>query len=97
MDARFQSSLLTIEEKPEFFAILNSFSLPVEDLYEDHLLLFKVKRNDIPIGCFGLELFGTSALLRSVALFPEYLNQGLGTHLTRMALEQARSREVAIL
>ena len=97
LDDQLQSILLTTEQKPEFSTLLKSYSLPVEDLYEEHLMLFKVIKNDTPIGCFALESIGTTGLLRSVALFPQYHHQGLGGYIIRIAMEQARSRGITDL
>ncbi len=85
-----QSVLLTTDQKTEFSALLQSFSLPLDDLQESHLLLFKFTRNEISIGCFGLEQIGTKGLLRSVALLPQYHHCGLGVQMTKMAMDRAR-------
>ena len=43
------------------------------------------------VGCVALELYGESALLRSLAIAPELRGQGLGAVLTRRALDLART------
>jgi len=42
-------------------------------------------------GCVGLELYGGTALLRSLAVLPELRGQGLGARLAGEILERARS------
>ena len=46
------------------------------------------------VGTAALELYGSEALLRSVAVEPAHQGQGLGQELTRGALGLARQRDV---
>jgi len=72
--------------------LLSSCGLPHEDITTGHLRHFWVlkKQNQI-IGVVGLEVFASSALLRSLAIDPDYRNEGLGSQLTRDAEKYARS------
>ncbi|MGY5874265.1 MAG: GNAT family N-acetyltransferase [Candidatus Thorarchaeota archaeon] len=42
-------------------------------------------------GCIGLEVYGSDAVLRSVAVHPEYQGKGVGVGLLQKAIEYARS------
>ncbi len=50
-----------------------------------------------PWGCVGLEIYGDSALLRSMAISPEYQGKGLGTVLTEAIIEDARKKGIKSL
>ena len=94
MTAPFHSALLTSNQKPEFLGLLGSYFLPTEDLDQDHLLLFRVTRGQDTIGCFGLELLNSNGLLRSLAIYPEYHEQGAGKAVSKIALTEARDRGI---
>ena len=71
-------------------AMLQETGLPVDGLEAalDHALV--ATRAGHLVGCVALELYGESALLRSLAIVPELRGQGLGADLTRRALDLAR-------
>jgi amino-acid N-acetyltransferase len=46
------------------------------------------------VGCAGLELFGDSAMLRSVAVHPPLQRRGIGSRLVVAAIATAKSRGV---
>jgi N-acetylglutamate synthase-like GNAT family acetyltransferase len=48
-------------------------------------------------GCVGLEIYGSSALLRSMAIDPEHQGRGLGTALTEAIIEDARKKGISTL
>lgn len=52
------------------------------------------ERDDEIVGVAGVEVYGTSALLRSVAVDPAWRGTGLGRLLTDRALEEARAAGV---
>jgi N-acetylglutamate synthase-like GNAT family acetyltransferase len=72
-------------------ALLRTSGLPVDGLEAalDHALV--ASRDGRLVGCVALELYGESALLRSLAIVPELRGQGLGGDLTRGALDLART------
>ena len=79
---------------PALLSLLAASGLPPEGL-SDHLSTALVARdNDQVIGSAALELYGSSALLRSVAVAPTYQGQGLGQQLTRAAIDLAQGRGV---
>jgi len=66
------------EDMPAVTRLLAERGLPVEDLTPEKLDFFLVARDDTGkvTGCVGLELFGDSGLLRSLAVSP--VNEGAG-------------------
>lgn len=74
--------------------LLRRSQLPTDDL-ERHLATTLVARRDgAVVGSAALELYGTGALLRSVAVAADLRGQGLGQQLTDAALALARDRHV---
>ena len=81
--------------------LLNEADLPNEGV-KDHLSNFLTLKgngdsNLEPWGCAGLEIYGDSALLRSMAISPEYQGKGLGTLLTEAIIEDARKKGIGTL
>lgn len=73
---------------------LNSLQLPTTDLPQT-LENFKIiKIGNQVMGVCGLELYGTVALLRSLAVAPGSQQQGLGGILLEATLESAKEKEV---
>ena len=73
---------------PEVLALLEESGLPKEGL-EGHLAL-TAREGKRVVGSAALELYGPSALLRSVAVADGRRGEGLGGRLTRQALRLAR-------
>ena len=82
--------------------LLNDVDLPVEGV-ENHISTFLTLKsnnddsNFEPWGCAGLEVYGNSALLRSMAIAPEFQGKGLGTALTEAIIEDAREKGISTL
>ncbi len=82
------------EDWPPIEALLGRVELPLDGLRE-HLETTLVAAQDGQIiGCAALEVYGTSALLRSVAVDKSHQGYGLGHDLTRAALNMAQQRGV---
>jgi amino-acid N-acetyltransferase len=76
-------------------AFLEGEGLPVTDLIDEHLeQFFFVGSEDAPSGLVGLEIFGTDALLRSLAVAASARSQGLGTALVKHAEDHASAQGV---
>ncbi len=74
--------------------LLKSLQLPIAGV-EDHLRNFSVLLNEnVAIGCVGLEVYGSKALLRSLAVTPKMQGMGLGSMLYEAAAETARQRGI---
>ncbi len=85
----------------EVLLLLQPVDLPTEGV-ADYLTHFLVAKNGAGhiIGCAGLELHGKLALLRSVAVHPDYQGFNIGTRLVFAQLNQATqigSTEIILL
>jgi len=79
---------------PAILALLAASKLPRAGI-EDHVASTLVARQEPGVvGTAALELYGSAALLRSVAVATELRGQGLGAALTVAALDLARRRGV---
>lgn len=85
------------DERADSKRLLESCSLPTSDLDEPDVLLFRGVVDGQPVGVGGFELFGGSALLRSIAVERDRQGQGLGTALCRELERRARERGVRTL
>lgn len=83
------------EELPAILSLLEKSGLPPDGL-SDHLATTLVARKDgRVVGSAALELYGTAALLRSVAVDHDLRGQGLGQQLTLAALNLASEHKVS--
>lgn len=76
-------------DDPDFVAVLAAEQLPIDDLMESGRLFFSFEENGALVGFGGLELTGSSALLRSIVVPPRSRGQGLGQRITEQLLQQA--------
>jgi len=82
---------------PAILALLEKSGLPQDGL-SDHVTTTLVAREDHAIvGSAALELYGTVALLRSVAVADPLRGQGLGQQLTKEALKLAEQHGVTLV
>ena len=80
------------EDLPEILDLLRANGLPPDGL-EEHLPCTLVARKaGRVVGSAAVELYGSYALLRSVAVDEGHRGGGLGQYLTRMVLRLARER-----
>ncbi len=76
-------------------ALLDAAALPSSDLTDGHMEHFYCCGSaQAPTALVGLELRGTSALLRSLVVHPDLRLTGLGKTLVEHAESQARARGV---
>ncbi len=84
----------TPADLPAIFELLERSKLPRDGL-DAHVATTLVARDaNGLVGTAALELYGTAALLRSVAVAAEQRGRGLGAALTATALDLARRRGV---
>ena len=82
---------------PAILALLEKSVLPQDEL-SDHVATTLVAREDHAIvGSAALELYGTVALLRSVAVADQLRGQGLGQQLTKEALKLAEQHGITLV
>lgn len=73
-------------------ALLVANGLPTAGV-DDHWKTFLVARDgDALVGCGGAEAYQFAALIRSVAVAPEYRSHGIGRKLVRQLLDRLASR-----
>lgn len=73
--------------------LLSTLDLPHSDLTPSHLEHFLVCRDGDEIaGVVGVELYGRTALLRSLAVRPSHRDEGLGARLTENIEQYARRK-----
>ena len=73
-------------------ALLVASGLPTAGV-EDHWKTFLVARDgDAIVGCGGAEAYQFAALIRSVAVTPEYRSHGIGRKIVRQLLDRLASR-----
>ncbi len=72
--------------------LLADCDLPAEDLAPEQMQHFRVLRDgDVLVGSVGLEVYGATALLRSLAVTASHRGQGLGIRLVEQAEAEARA------
>ena len=90
----------TPHDWPKLAALLATADLPLAGAQAHLSDFFLAFREDVLVGTAGLELYGDTALLRSVAVVSTERGQGLGQALVRQALAHAASvgvRQVVLL
>ena len=94
-DSEVTITKATRADLPDLLALLTRVGLPHEGVSE-HLHNFLVARDQAGrlIGSAGLERYGSLALLRSVAVSPEYQHTGLGSRITATLLDHAAQQGI---
>ena len=91
----------TIIKTPNEFDVkhlLQKCGLPVSDITPKHLEhFFGFGDNSGLLGVVGLEVFGTVALLRSLAVSSKHRKNGIGRHLVAHAEQYAHAQGVQII
>jgi amino-acid N-acetyltransferase len=83
---------------PHVKQLLAECTLPCEDITPAHLRHFLVVRHQTKlVGVIGLELLGSFALLRSLAVQIDFRGQKIASQLTKQAEAYARSHKVRSL
>ena len=87
----------TPEDYTPIADLLKKVNLPVQGV-EEHLDNFVVLvDNKSLIGTGGLEIYNDKALLRSLAIHPDYQKKGYGQQLYRYIIENARKQNITEL
>ncbi|GAB4181269.1 MAG: hypothetical protein Kow00108_17920 [Calditrichia bacterium] len=77
--------------------ILKNNSLPVDDIFDDHIRFYLAKIGDTVVGTVGLEKYGKLGLLRSLAVHDDYKNQHIGSQLVKYLEEESRKEGIKTL
>ena len=64
--------------------------LPVDDLAEGGRTFFRVREGAETLGFGGYEVYGESALIRSLVVLPEARKRGIGTAVAEQIFDHAR-------
>lgn len=81
--------------RDQIVALLTGERLPFGDLPKRLDNFFVMLAQDDVIAAAGMEVYGRSALLRSVVVKNEYRNQGIAAQMVEKVMEAARSKELA--
>jgi amino-acid N-acetyltransferase len=79
---------------PQVLALLRAAELPSAGVAETLSHFFVAEQDGRLIGAAGLEIYGPSALLRSVVVVEEWRGSGVGSRLIDLALREARTRGI---
>lgn len=80
------------EDLDDVRALLRSVDLTLDGI-EDHIRTFVTARDgERLVGCGGAEAYQFAALIRSIAVDPDYRGMGLGRRLVRELLDRLASR-----
>ena len=74
--------------------LLREVELPVEGVKEHVQDFLIMMMDDRVIGSAGLELYNENAVLRSVAVHPDFQGGGIGTTLTKATIDFAKQNRV---
>ena len=78
----------------EVLALLGAAGLPSAGVAETFSHFFVAEEHGRLIGAAGLEIYGPSALLRSVVVEDEWRGSGVGRSLIDLALREAKTRGI---
>jgi ubiquinone/menaquinone biosynthesis C-methylase UbiE/N-acetylglutamate synthase-like GNAT family acetyltransferase len=87
-------ALATPTDLPELAALLQRCELPLAGLAEDVDVAIVARSGRHLVGSVALELYGETALLRSLAVYPSLRGNGLGHRLVEAILREAQQRGV---
>ncbi len=80
------------EDVPAIEDLLKAESLPPLEIREWLETFWVIERDARVLGCAGIELYGESSVLRSVAVDPALRGAGEGMNLVQRALDEAKRR-----
>jgi len=87
----FRLETATPADLPAVRALLEELKLPAADVGAGHQHFVVARDGGTVVGCVGVERYGESALLRSLAVKPGRRGEGLGKALTERAISEARA------
>ncbi len=74
--------------------LLHDAGLDSEDIVLDQSVFIIAEEESTPVGTIGLELYGSTGLLRSAAVLPAQRNRGIGDRLVAAVVDEAVHRGV---
>src|SRR5436305_12842407 len=92
MDNEIRITAASEADVPFIKSILQDAGLPIEGI-DDHWKTFVVARDGTKIiGCGGSEAYQVAALIRSIAVTPDYRQSGIGRRIVRQLPDRLASR-----
>jgi len=88
---------LNTKEFDSTFSLLEESKLDSSDLKQPNVRLFSLNDNDKLVGVGGLEIMGSVALLRSVAVKPDVRGKGIGKELVAQIEQVAKHSGIKAL
>ena len=83
-----------VEDLDEIKRLLTSNNLPTDGV-DDHWKTFVVARDGKQmVACGGSETYPAAALIRSIAVHPEYRKNGIGRQIVRQLLDRLSARGI---
>jgi amino-acid N-acetyltransferase len=79
---------------PEVSKLLESEKLPTVDLPPNLAQFFVEEKDGRVVGSIGLEVYGTAALLRSMAVSASHRNKGIAGELISKLLTEAKAKGI---
>lgn len=81
----------TAEKRSAIISLLQSQSLPADDLPPALPDFYVAEDGDLVVGLIGMERYGNHGLLRSMVVAPDYRNRQIAEKLVQVLEEEARS------
>jgi amino-acid N-acetyltransferase len=81
----------------EVLELLGSHHLPTSDVGQHFNEFILAVDDGRTVGCIGMEVYGSNALLRSLAVNKEYLGRKIGDHLYQQLIQEAGARHISKL
>ena len=86
-----------MDDVEAIIGLLKNNQLPTSDLGSGKRLFFVARSDKKVIGCVALEFYGTSGLLRSLAVSPSFRKNGVARKLLEKVLTESRNRGISQL
>jgi amino-acid N-acetyltransferase len=80
------------DDAPAIRALVSAAALPLDGI--DRVQFMIAEHAGAVVGCAGLEVHGGAALLRSVAVHPDWRGHHIGDRLVRAVLDEASARRL---
>lgn len=91
-DDELQITPATLGDLADIRSLLMACSLPLDGLAQHWRTFLIARAEGRPIGCGGAEAYPFAALIRSIAVAPEYRGRGVGRKLVRHLLDRLSAR-----
>ncbi|MFW9906576.1 MAG: arsenic resistance N-acetyltransferase ArsN2 [Candidatus Thorarchaeota archaeon] len=80
---------------PEVLKLLKQVDLPTEGVKEHFHNFFIIKKDDMTVGCAGIEIYEHVGLLRSLAIHPSFQGKGNGHQMVNKIEEYSAEKGIS--